>query len=71
LEQLLRVYFLLPFSAWFAFLLPSFATYKALARKDLDALQNLSVYWCTVGVLLAIEYVCEWLISWSVLASPW
>jgi len=51
-------------SAWFAFLLPSFATYKALARKDLDAIQNISMYWCTVGVLVAIEYVCEWLISW-------
>jgi len=51
-------------SAWFAFLLPSFATYKALARKDLDAVQNLSMYWCTVGVLVGIEYVCEWLISW-------
>ncbi|KAF9652002.1 hypothetical protein BDM02DRAFT_3089908, partial [Thelephora ganbajun] len=50
--------------AWFAFLLPSFATYKALARQDLDAIQNLSMYWCTVGVLVAIEYVCEWLISW-------
>jgi len=51
-------------SAWFAFLLPSFATYKALARKDLDAVQHLSMYWCTVGVLVGIEYVCEWLISW-------
>jgi len=51
-------------SAWFAFLLPSFATYKALARKDLDAVQNLSMYWCTIGALVGIEYVCEWLISW-------
>lgn len=51
-------------SAWFAFLLPSFATYKALARRDIDAVQNLSMYWCTVGVLVGIEYVCEWLISW-------
>ena len=57
------------FSAWFAFLLPSFATYKALARKDLDAVQNLSMYWCTIGVLVAIEYVCEWLISWWVSLS--
>jgi len=22
------------------------------------------MYWCTVGVLIAVEYVCEWLISW-------
>jgi len=22
------------------------------------------MYWCTVGVLVGIEYVCEWLISW-------
>lgn len=51
-------------SAWFAFLLPSFATYKALSRGDLDAVQNLSMYWCVVGVLVGVEYVCEWLISW-------
>jgi len=51
-------------SAWFAFLLPAFATYKALSQKDLDAVTNLSMYWCTVGVLVGIEYVCEWLISW-------
>jgi len=51
-------------SAWFAFLLPSFATYKALSRRDIDAVQNLSMYWCTVGVLVGVEYTCEWLISW-------
>jgi len=51
-------------SAWFAFLLPAFATYKALSRKDLDAVQNLSMYWCTVGVLVGIEYTCGWFISW-------
>jgi len=51
-------------SAWFAFLLPSFATYKALAQNDLDAVHNLSMYWCVVGILVGIEYVCEWLISW-------
>jgi len=51
-------------SAWFAFLLPAFSTYKALSRKDLDAVQNLSMYWCTIGVLVGIEYACEWLISW-------
>ncbi|KAF9785839.1 TB2/DP1, HVA22 family-domain-containing protein [Thelephora terrestris] len=51
-------------SAWFAFLLPSFATYKALSRRDIDAVQNLSMYWCTVGVLVGIEHVCEWLICW-------
>jgi len=51
-------------SAWFAFLLPAFATYKALSQKDLDTVQSLSMYWCTIGVLVGIEYVCEWLISW-------
>lgn len=57
-------------SAWFAFLLPAFATYKALSRKDPDAVQNLSMYWCTVGVLVGVEYICEWFISWQVLPSP-
>lgn len=53
-------------SAWFAFLLPSYATFKALSRHPASdqELQRWGMYWSVVGVFLAVEYVAEWLISW-------
>ncbi|XP_006453995.1 hypothetical protein AGABI2DRAFT_147363 [Agaricus bisporus var. bisporus H97] len=53
-------------SAWFAFLLPSYATFKALAHPpdNQQELQRWGMYWSVVGVFLAVEYAAEWLISW-------
>ncbi|EAU92709.2 hypothetical protein CC1G_01754 [Coprinopsis cinerea okayama7 len=53
-------------SAWFAFLLPSFATYKALARlpQSEPDVQRWGMYWSVVGAFVAFEYIAEWFISW-------
>ncbi|RDB29463.1 putative HVA22-like protein g [Hypsizygus marmoreus] len=53
-------------SAWFAFLLPSFATFKALSHRPLSEpeLQRWSMYWAVVGAFVGFEYLGEWLISW-------
>ncbi|KAF9566153.1 hypothetical protein CPC08DRAFT_704232 [Agrocybe pediades] len=53
-------------SAWFAFILPSFATFKALSRRPLSDsdIQKWSIYWAVIGVFVAFEYLAEWLISW-------
>jgi len=53
-------------SAWFAFLLPSFSTFKALSHRPLSEpeLEKWSKYWTVIGALLALEYVAEPLISW-------
>lgn len=53
-------------SAWFAFLLPSYATFKALAHPpgNQQELQRWGMYWSVIGVFLAVEYAAEWLISW-------
>ncbi|KAF9447805.1 hypothetical protein P691DRAFT_775871 [Macrolepiota fuliginosa MF-IS2] len=52
--------------AWFAFLLPSYATFKALSHRPLSEpdLQRWSMYWTVVGAFVAFEYAAEWLISW-------
>ncbi|KDR85367.1 hypothetical protein GALMADRAFT_261069 [Galerina marginata CBS 339.88] len=53
-------------SAWFAFLLPCYATYKALSRRPFSEgdIQKWSMYWTVIGVFVAFEYLAEWLISW-------
>ncbi|KAF5384821.1 hypothetical protein D9615_001377 [Tricholomella constricta] len=53
-------------SAWFAFLLPCYATFKALSHRPLSEpdLQRWSMYWAVIGAFVAFEYLCEWLISW-------
>lgn len=55
-------------SAWFAFLLPSYATFKALSHRPLSEheLQRWTMYWSVVGPFVAFEYTAEWLISWYV-----
>lgn len=58
-------------SAWFAFLLPSYATFKALSHRPLSEheLQRWAMYWTVVGAFVAFEYTAEWLISWYVTFS--
>ncbi len=60
------------FSAWFAFLLPSYATFKALSHRPLSEpeLQRWTMYWSVVGAFVAFEYAAEWLISWYVSDQP-
>ncbi|KAJ3575973.1 hypothetical protein NP233_g732 [Leucocoprinus birnbaumii] len=52
-------------SAWFAFLLPSYATFKALSHRPVSEpeLQRWAMYWSVVGAFVAFEYTAEWLIS--------
>ncbi|KAF9015546.1 TB2/DP1, HVA22 family-domain-containing protein [Cyathus striatus] len=53
-------------TVWFAFLLPAYATVKALSSSPpVDSeLRKWSMYWSVLAVVLAFEYVAEWLISW-------
>ncbi|KAF8973567.1 TB2/DP1, HVA22 family-domain-containing protein [Flammula alnicola] len=53
-------------SAWFAFLLPCYATYKALSSRPLSEpdLHKWSMYWSVIGAFIAFEYVAEWMVSW-------
>ncbi|KAI0785052.1 TB2/DP1, HVA22 family-domain-containing protein [Abortiporus biennis] len=53
-------------SAWFAFLLPSFKTWKALSHRPLSEpeVERWGRYWSVVGLFVAVEYVAEWFISW-------
>ncbi|PPQ62987.1 hypothetical protein CVT24_006093 [Panaeolus cyanescens] len=53
-------------SAWFAFFLPCYATFKALSRRPLDVseLQKSAVYWTVAGAFVAVTYTTEWFISW-------
>ncbi|KAJ7630771.1 TB2/DP1, HVA22 family-domain-containing protein [Roridomyces roridus] len=50
--------------AYFAFLLPSFQTFKALSHRPLSEpdLERWSQYWAVIGVLVAFEYLAEFLI---------
>ncbi|GLB35989.1 putative TB2/DP1, HVA22 family protein [Lyophyllum shimeji] len=59
-------------SAWFAFLLPCYATFKVLAHRPLSEpdLQRWSMYWTVIGVFLTFEHLGEWLISWQVKPHP-
>ncbi|KAL1951488.1 hypothetical protein VTO73DRAFT_637 [Trametes versicolor] len=53
-------------TAWFAFLLPSYATWKALAHRPLaeQELERWGQYWAVVGAFVAFEYVSGWLLDW-------
>ncbi|KAI0778387.1 TB2/DP1, HVA22 family-domain-containing protein [Trametes elegans] len=53
-------------SAWFAFLLPSYATWKALAHRPISEpdLERWGQYWAVVGAFVAVEYVSGWLLDW-------
>lgn len=53
-------------SAWFAFFLPSYYTYKALKGRPLSEgeIERLAMYWSVLGAFVSIEYVLEWFISW-------
>ncbi|OSD03280.1 hypothetical protein PYCCODRAFT_1477145 [Trametes coccinea BRFM310] len=53
-------------SAWFAFLLPSYATWKALAHRPLSEpeLERWGQYWAVVGAFVAVEYVTGWILDW-------
>ncbi|KAK7059112.1 hypothetical protein VNI00_001737 [Paramarasmius palmivorus] len=53
--------------AWFAYLLPSFATYKALSKRpvvDTAEVERWCMYWCVVGAFVGFEYVAQWFVSW-------
>ncbi|KAG6911565.1 hypothetical protein DXG01_011867 [Tephrocybe rancida] len=50
--------------AYFAFSI--YATFKALSHRPLSEtdLQRWSMYWVTIGLFVAFEYMAEWLICW-------
>ena len=54
------------YSAWFAFLLPSYATWKALAHRPVSEpdLERWCMYWAVVGAFVAFEYVTGWILDW-------
>lgn len=55
-------------SAWFAFALPCYSTYKALAHSaSADTLQALAMYWAVIGAFVAFEQTLGLFLSWSVL----
>lgn len=55
-----------PRSAWFAFALPCYSTYKALTHSpSADTLQALSTYWAVVGAFVAFEQTLGLFLSWS------
>ncbi|KZT30719.1 hypothetical protein NEOLEDRAFT_1083032 [Neolentinus lepideus HHB14362 ss-1] len=53
-------------SAWFAFFLPCYSTFKALAHRPLSEpeLERWAMYWCVVGAFVTVEYAVEWLVDW-------
>ncbi|KAJ7169717.1 TB2/DP1, HVA22 family-domain-containing protein [Mycena filopes] len=53
-------------AAWFAFLLPVFGTFKALSHRPVSEpeLERWTKYWAVIGVLVAYEYLFEFLMSW-------
>ena len=55
-------------SAWFAFFLPSYGTWKALSQRPVSEpeLERWAMYWTVLGAFVAVEYVAEWFISLSV-----
>jgi len=60
------------FSAWFAFLLPCYSTFKVLSHQPVSEpdIQKWAMYWSVVGAFVAFEYLAEWLISWQVTFPP-
>jgi receptor expression-enhancing protein 1/2/3/4 len=57
-----------PISAYFAFLLPCYSTFKALSHRPVSEpdLERLCMYWTVIGAFVAFQYTAEWLISWYV-----
>ncbi|KAM5533972.1 hypothetical protein V8D89_012397 [Ganoderma adspersum] len=53
-------------SAWFAFLLPSYGTWKALTHRPLAEpdLERWCMYWSVVGAFVAVEYVTGFILDW-------
>ncbi|KAI0079629.1 hypothetical protein K474DRAFT_1658991 [Panus rudis PR-1116 ss-1] len=53
-------------SAWFAFLLPAYGTWKALSHRPLSEpdIERWGMYWTVLAAFVALEYVAEWLVSW-------
>jgi len=53
-------------TGWFAFLLPSYCTFKALRQRPLNEqeLEKWASYWTVAGILVAFEYTAEWLLNW-------
>ncbi|EIN14057.1 hypothetical protein PUNSTDRAFT_32940, partial [Punctularia strigosozonata HHB-11173 SS5] len=53
-------------SAWFAFILPGYSTFKALAHRPVSdpELEKWSQYWVVISLFVAFEYTLQWLISW-------
>ncbi|KAJ7783604.1 TB2/DP1, HVA22 family-domain-containing protein [Mycena maculata] len=53
-------------SAYFAFLLPCFGTFKALSHRPVSEpeLERWTQYWAVIAVVVAFEYLAEFLISW-------
>jgi len=53
-------------SAYFAFCLPAYSTFKALSHRPISDtdLERLSMYWTVMGLFVAFQYSAEWLISW-------
>jgi len=53
-------------SAWFAFLLPCYGTWKALSQRPLPEpeIERWGMYWTVIGLFVAFEYTAEWFISW-------
>src|SRR5258706_9643489 len=45
-------------SAWFAFFLPCYATFKVLSHRPVDAaeLQKYAMYWSVISTVVAFEY---------------
>ncbi|TBU49950.1 TB2/DP1, HVA22 family-domain-containing protein [Dichomitus squalens] len=53
-------------SAWFAFLLPSYGTWKALTHRPVSEpdLERWCMYWAVVGAFVAVEYVTGFILDW-------
>jgi len=53
-------------SAYFAFLLPCYSTFKALSHRPVSEpdLERLCMYWVVIGAFVAFQYTAEWLVSW-------
>jgi len=53
-------------SAWFAFFIPCYATFKTLSNRPISEseLQKWAMYWSVIGAFVAFEYATEWFISW-------
>jgi len=53
-------------SAWFAYLLPCYSTFKTLSHEPVSQpeLQKLAIYWTVIGAFIAFESITQCFISW-------